>query len=67
MKEFTMYLFKNSLECFSNFINCLLWDLITILIKESIAAEGSKNTVRCKNKIRILSVRDNIGQYLSKS
>ena len=50
-KEFNMYLFKNSLKCFSNFINCLLWDLITILIEESIAAEGSMNTMKCKNKL----------------
>jgi hypothetical protein len=46
-------LFKNSFECFSNFINCILWDLIAILIKESVAAEESTNTIRCKNKIKV--------------
>ena len=53
MNEFTLYLFKNSFKCFSNFINCILWDLIAILIKESIAAEESMNTLRCMNMIKM--------------
>jgi hypothetical protein len=37
MNELAMYLCKNSLECFDNFGNCLLGDLIALLPKRSIA------------------------------
>ena len=53
MNEFTLYHFKNSFKCSSNFIDCILWDLIAILIKESIAAEESMNTMRCMNMIKM--------------
>jgi len=53
MNEFTLYLFKNSFKCSSNFIDCILWDLIAILIKESIATEESMNTMRWMNMIKM--------------